>query len=113
MRKSPDYKSLLKRPVMFDIKAIRENPDEFDALWAKRGLEPQSKAIIDKDKLIRKAGQVVQEAEAARNKASKQIGQAMAKGDKEKAEELKAAQTKLTKLLIEQKERKKMLMTEL
>jgi len=75
---------------MFDIKAIRENPDEYDALWAKRGLEPQSKAIIDKDALIRKAGQVVQEAEAARNKASKQIGQAMAQGDKEKAEELKA-----------------------
>lgn len=75
---------------MFDIKSIRENPEDFDALWAKRGLAPQSKAIIDKDKLIRKAGQVVQEAEAARNKASKQIGQAMAQGDKEKAEELKA-----------------------
>ena len=75
---------------MFDIKAIRENPEEFDALWAKRGLEPQAKAIIDKDALIRKAGQVVQEAEAARNKASKQIGQAMAQGDKDKAEELKA-----------------------
>ncbi len=75
---------------MFDIKAIRENPDAFDALWAKRGLAPQAKAIIDKDALIRKAGQVVQEAEAARNKASKQIGQAMAQGDKEKAEELKA-----------------------
>ncbi len=75
---------------MFDIKAIRENPEEFDRLWAKRGLEPQAKDIIDKDALIRKAGQVVQEAEAARNKASKQIGQAMAQGDKEKAEELKA-----------------------
>ena len=75
---------------MFDIKAIRENPEDFDALWAKRGLAPQSKAIIDKDALIRKAGQVVQEAEAARNKASKQIGQAMAQGDKDKAEELKA-----------------------
>ena len=75
---------------MFDIKAIRENPDAFDALWSKRGLAPQSKAIIDKDALIRKAGQVVQEAEAARNKASKQIGQAMAQGDKDKAEELKA-----------------------
>jgi len=75
---------------MHNIKAIRENPDEFDALWAKRGLAPQAKAIIDKDALIRKAGQVVQEAEAARNKASKQIGQAMAQGDKDKAEELKA-----------------------
>ncbi len=75
---------------MHDIKAIRENPDHYDELWAKRGLEPQSQRIIDQDKLIRKAMSVVQEAEAARNKASKQIGQAMAKGDKEEAERLKA-----------------------
>ena len=75
---------------MHDIKAIRENPDEFDTLWAKRGLEPQAKKLIEKDALIRKAGQVVQEAEAARNAASKQIGQAMAKGDKDEAERLKA-----------------------
>ncbi|MEP1229835.1 MAG: serine--tRNA ligase [Litorimonas sp.] len=74
---------------MFDIKAIRENPDEFDALWAKRGLEPLSKKILDQDALIRKALQVVQEAEAARNKSSKLIGQAMGKGDKEEAERLK------------------------
>ena len=74
---------------MFDIKAIRENPEEFDRLWAKRGLEPQSKKILDQDKLIRKAMQVVQEAEAARNKASKQIGAAIGKGDKEEAERLK------------------------
>ncbi len=74
---------------MFDIKAIRENPDDFDALWAKRGLEPLSKKILDQDALIRKAIQVVQEAEAARNKSSKLIGQAMGKGDKEEAERLK------------------------
>lgn len=74
---------------MFDIKAIRENPEGFDRLWAKRGLEPLSKKIVDQDKLIRKAMQVVQEAEAARNKASKQIGAAMGKGDKEEAERLK------------------------
>ena len=74
---------------MHDIKAIRENPAHFDRLWAKRGLEPQAQRIIDQDKLIRKAMQVVQEAETARNKASKQIGQAMAKGDKEEAERLK------------------------
>ena len=74
---------------MFDIKAIRENPEDFDRLWAKRGLEPQSKKILDQDKLIRKAMQVVQEAEAARNKASKQIGAAMGKGDKAEAERLK------------------------
>ena len=75
---------------MHDLKAIRENPAEYDKLWAKRGLEPLSQKIIDQDKLIRKAMQVVQEAEAARNKSSKLIGQAMGKGDKEEAERLKA-----------------------
>ena len=74
---------------MFDIKAIRENPALFDELWAKRGLDPQTKKILDQDKLIRKAKQVVQEAEAARNKSSKLIGAAMGKGDKEEAERLK------------------------
>ncbi len=74
---------------MHDIKAIRENPETYDALWAKRGLEPQSKRILERDALIRKALQVVQEAEAARNKSSKLIGQAMAKGDKDEAERLK------------------------
>jgi len=74
---------------MHDIKAIRETPAEYDKLWAKRGLEPLSKKILDQDALIRKAKQVVQEAEAARNKSSKLIGQAMAKGDKEEAERLK------------------------
>ncbi|NNC36570.1 MAG: serine--tRNA ligase [Hyphomonadaceae bacterium] len=74
---------------MHDIKAIRENPEIFDAAWAKRGLEPQTKAILDKDVLIRKALKVQQEAEQARNKASKQIGAAMGKGDKEEAERLK------------------------
>ncbi len=74
---------------MFDIKAIRENPEEFDKLWAKRGLEPQTPKILEKDTLIRKAKQMVQEAEAARNKSSKLIGQAMAKGDKDEAERLK------------------------
>ena len=74
---------------MFDIKAIRENPDRFDAAWARRGLEPQAKRILDQDLLIRKAKQVVQEAEAARNAASKQIGAAMKNGDREEAERLK------------------------
>ena len=40
---------------MHDLKAIRENPAEYDKLWAKRGLEPLSQTIIDQDKLIRKA----------------------------------------------------------
>ena len=74
---------------MFDIKAIRENPNAFDKLWAKRGLSSQTSQILEKDTLIRKAKQMVQEAEAARNKSSKLIGAAMAKGEKDEAERLK------------------------
>ena len=74
---------------MHDIKAIRNDPDTYDALWAKRGMKPQAAAIIDQDKLIRKAQQMLQEAEAKRNSASKAIGAAMGKGDKEEAERLK------------------------
>ena len=74
---------------MHDIKALRENPDHYDALWAKRAMEPQAQAILDQDKLIRKAQNMLQEAEAKRNAASKLIGQAMAKGDKDEAERLK------------------------
>jgi len=71
---------------MFDIKAIRENPDDFDALWAKRGLEPLSKKILDQDALIRKAMQVVQEAEAARTGAKNVIAAMGAQVDSEKAQ---------------------------
>ena len=44
---------------MHDIKAIRENPEQYDLLWAKRGLEPLSQKILDQDGLIRKAMQVM------------------------------------------------------
>lgn len=74
---------------MFDLKAIRANPQDYDSGWARRGLEPQTPKILEKDTLIRKAKTMVQEAEAARNKASKQIGAAMAQGNKEEAERLK------------------------
>ena len=75
---------------MFDIKAIRENPEAYDTAWSKRGLEPQTPSILEKDALIRKAKTMVQEAEAARNAASKQIGQAMKEGRTDDAEKLKA-----------------------
>ena len=74
---------------MFDLKAIRENPEAFDAAWARRGLEPQTPTILEKDMLIRKVKTMVQEAEAARNAASKQIGAAMREGKKDEAEKLK------------------------
>lgn len=66
---------------MHDIRYIRQNPDEFDAQMARRGLEPQSDTIIALDKELRAAITVRQEAETSRNKSSKMIGAAKAKGD--------------------------------
>ena len=34
---------------MHDIRAIRENPDLYDAAWARRGLPPIAKKIVDLD----------------------------------------------------------------
>ncbi len=73
---------------MFDLKWIRENPDAFDAALAKRGLEPQAAAILKLDEQRRTHVQELQNAQARRNAASKEIGQAKAKGDEKKAQAL-------------------------
>jgi len=75
---------------MHDIKAIRDNPAAFDAGLARRGLEPQGASIGEEDARWRSVATALQEGLARRNEASKAIGQAMAKGDKETAEALKA-----------------------
>jgi seryl-tRNA synthetase len=69
---------------MHDIKAIRDNPEAYDAAWAKRGLAPQSSAILAIDQRLRSAQTAGQEAQSKRNEASKLIGQA--KGRKDEAE---------------------------
>ena len=75
---------------MHDIKSIRENPKKYDELWSKRGLEPIAQKILNQDALIRKAMQVLQEAEAARNKSSRLIGHAVANGDQDELDRLKS-----------------------
>ena len=75
---------------MHDIRLIRENPEAFDAGLARRGLEPLSAQILAADASLRALQTEIQASLARRNEASKLIGQAMAQGDKEKAEALKA-----------------------
>jgi seryl-tRNA synthetase len=70
---------------MFDIKWIRENPATFDAGLAKRGLEPQSPAILGLDQERRDHIAVLQEAQNRRNSVSKDVGAAKAAGDEERA----------------------------
>ena len=75
---------------MHDIKAIRENPAAFDAGLKRRGLAPQSTAILAIDEERRTLLQSLQEAQSRRNDLSKQVGEAMKAGDKAKAEAIKA-----------------------
>ncbi|MGQ3099939.1 MAG: serine--tRNA ligase [Sphingopyxis solisilvae] len=75
---------------MHDIRLIRENPQAFDAGLARRGLAPLSEQILAADASVRALQTEIQASLARRNEASKLIGQAMASGDKDKAEALKA-----------------------
>ncbi len=75
---------------MHDIAFIRANPAAFDAALARRGLEPLADRIVALDAKKREAATRVQQAQSRRNEASKAIGQAMGRGDKERAEALKA-----------------------
>jgi len=75
---------------VFDIKWIRENPEAFDAGLKKRGLSPQSADLIALDEARRVHVTKLQEAQARRNAASKEIGKAKAAKDDAKAEALMA-----------------------
>lgn len=77
---------------MFDIRAIRDNPDAFrDAFERKqKGLGDVVSHMLDHDAAVRKAVADKQEAESARNAKSKEIGKAKASGDDALFEQLRA-----------------------
>jgi len=73
---------------MHDIRFIRDNPEAFDRALARRGLEPQAQRLIALDEKRRAAIQTVEAAQARRNAASKEIGEARKQKDEEKAKGL-------------------------
>lgn len=73
---------------MFDIKWIRANPDAFDTSLKRRGDEPRAAAILEMDDARRAHVQKMNDAQARRNSASKEIGKAKGQGDEETAEAL-------------------------
>lgn len=75
---------------MHDIRLIREDAAAFDAALARRAVAPVAESILALDAERRDVATRMQEAQARRNDASKAIGAAMGKGDKETAEALKA-----------------------
>lgn len=75
---------------MHDIKAIRDNPQAFDAGLARRGLAPLSASLLALDESKRDTMQKLQDAQSRRNALSKEIGMAMGKKDLALADKLKA-----------------------
>ena len=66
---------------MFDIKWIRDNPQDFDKAMTRRGLDGQAEALIALDAKRREAETRAQEIQAERNKLSKEVGVLKSKGD--------------------------------
>lgn len=93
--------------AMHDLRAIRENPRDFDAGLARRGAEAAAAQVLTLDEKRRAVATRMQEAQARRNEASKAIGAAMGKGDAATAEALKAEVTALKDTLpaLEDEER--------
>jgi seryl-tRNA synthetase len=73
---------------MHDIRFIRENPEAFDRALQRRGIEPQARRLIALDEKRRAAIQALETAQARRNAASKEIGEAKKNKDEDKAKGL-------------------------
>ena len=66
---------------MHDIRAIRENPEQFDKAARRRGIEPVADTILALDKQRREIQTSLQAKLSRRNEASREIGQKKAAGD--------------------------------
>lgn len=75
---------------MHDIRAIRQNPNGFDAGLARRGDPAASQEILALDEARRAKISAAETAQAEQNRASKEVGQAKAKGDEAEFERLRA-----------------------
>ena len=75
---------------MHDIKAIRDNPAAFDAGLARRGLSPLSASLLAIDERRRAAILTSEQAQARRNAASKEVGEAKKAKDNARAAKLMA-----------------------
>ena len=87
---------------MFDIKKIRENPEDFDKILSKRNHNPISEEILDLDKKNKDLIAQLQSLQEERNSKSKKIGELSSQGNSEEAsnlkEEVSALKSKLHEL---------------
>jgi len=94
---------------MYDIKWIREHPDAFDRGLKRRGLEPLSKKLIALDEKRRTAITRFEQAQARRNAASKEVGDAKKAKDEAKASKLMAEVAELKTSLPAMEDEQKVL----
>ena len=98
---------------MYDIKWIREHPDIFDRGLKRRGLEPLSKKLVALDEKRRAAITKFEQAQARRNAASKEIGDAKKAKDEARASKLMAEVAELKTSLRAMEEEQRVLATAL
>ena len=75
---------------MHDIRAIRENPESFDAAMARRGLSGVSSEVLALDEARRAAILASETAQSDQKKAAKEVGAAKGRGDEAEFERLRA-----------------------
>src|SRR5512144_1781805 len=98
---------------MYDIKWIRDHPEAFDRGLTRRGLEPLSKKLLALDEKRRAAITKFEQAQARRNAASKEIGDAKKAKDEGRANTLMAEVNDLKVTLPALEEEQKTLGVEL
>jgi len=89
---------------MHDIRSIRDDPQAFDAALKRRGIEPMSASLLVIDEKRRAAILASEQAQARRNAASKEIGEAKKAKDEARASALmnEVAKLKTTLPQLEQ-----------
>jgi seryl-tRNA synthetase len=86
---------------MHDLKAIRDNPEAFDAGLRRRGLEPLSPKVLALDTERRAEMTHAQALQAERNRLSKEIGGLKARGEDASAVMAKVAESKDAQAMAE------------
>lgn len=98
---------------MHDIKAIRDNPAAFDAGMARRNNDTKAADLLSLYENVAAETQAMNDLQQQRNAASKQIGAAMGRGEKEEAERLKQEVASLKDQVQAAEENQKRLAAEL
>ncbi|MGV6802318.1 MAG: serine--tRNA ligase [bacterium] len=94
---------------MHDIKSIRQDPDAFDAGMKRRGLPPMAQALIAQYEAVSQKTVAMNELQAQRNAASKQIGVAKSKGDEDESSRLMTEVASLKQKLSDTEDAQKQL----